>query len=216
MTIKLVFVFALLTCSRLVTYSQFKFDVPVRVPNANEHRKLDVMLTVSPNMLINTPNGIQAAGGFKLQIFLNEHISADADIVLGNEYIHTGPGIIGLPLGLLASVIGLNGLHFEESLFLLGFIALSVEHTSYHIPVSNDMDISPFISFLRYKVARPYSYSIDPLRIDEQLSFATGVQINKYFGRFMLSPYAEYNIGYKDHLSGANVGVYFGVNLGRK
>jgi hypothetical protein len=47
--------------------------------------------------------------------------------------------------------------------------------------------------------------------VSEQFSFASGLQINKYFGRFVLSPYAEYNIGYEDHISGFNIGVYCGI-----
>jgi len=45
------------------------------------------------------------------------------------------------------------------------------------------------------------------------MSFASGVQLNKYFGRFVLSPYAEYNIGYRNHIPGYNIGVYCGVHF---
>ncbi len=58
-----------------------------------------------------------------------------------------------------------------------------------------------------------YGNHSDPDFIGEQLSFTSGVQINKYFGRFVLSPYTEFNVGYKDKIPGFNIGVYCGINF---
>ena len=99
----------------------------------------------------------------------------------------------------------------QDFLFAVAAIALSFEHISYHIPVKDNLDISPYVSLLRYKYAYEHGNYSDNDFIGEQMSFASGVQINKYFGRFMLSPYAEYNIGYKDHIPGFNFGVYCGI-----
>ena len=177
------------------------------------HSKGQSMLMVSPTVLINTPNGAQLAGGIKYQLFLGNRVSLDADFVFGKDYFHLGTGLIGLPIGLLA-------LEFEDDwwvfLFGLAAMALSFEHISYHIPVTTEMDISPYVSVFRYKYSYEYNNYSDTTFVGQQLSFASGVQINKYFGKFVFSPYCEYNIGYKDLGSRFNVGVYLGIYFARK
>ena len=209
---QLVLFFLLSTC--LVSYSQFEYYKPDTTKNI--HRSGEFIVSASPNVLLKTPNGSQMAAGIKMQLFLGKRFSIDGDLVFGRDYVHLGPGLIGLPLGLLAwssengALFGDDG-SLTEFLFSLAAIALSFEHISYHIPVENNLDIAPYVSLLRYKYAYEYGNYSDPDFIGEQLSFATGVQINNYFGRFVLSPYAEYNIGYKDHISGYNIGIYCGI-----
>ena len=177
------------------------------------HSKGQSMLMASPTVLINTPNGVQFAGGIKYQVFLGNRVSLDADFVFGKDYFHLGPGLIGLPIGMLL---------FEDDTewwsFLLGLamMAVSFEHISYHIPVTADLDISPYVSVLRYKNSYEYNNYSDTTFIGQQLSFATGVQVNKYIGKFLFSPYFEYNVGYKDLGSRFNVGVYLGIYFARK
>ena len=175
------------------------------------HRSGQSILSFSPTVLLNTPNGVQLAGGIKFQVFLGKRLSIDADFVISKDYLHLGPGLIGLPIGLF-------GLSFDDEegpvqsfLLSVAAIALSFEHISYHIPVTTELDISPYVSLLRYKSSYEHSESSDPDFIGEQLSFATGVQMNRYYGRFVLSPYGEYNIGYKDLDSRFNIGVYLGI-----
>jgi hypothetical protein len=161
---------------------------------------------------------VQFAGGIKYQLFLSKRFSIDADIVFSKDYYHLGPGIIGLPIGLLA----LNSRNEEytslsDFLFSVAAIVLSFEHISYHIPLNPDLDISPYISLLRYKSSYEHNNFSDPDFIGEQFSFATGVQINKYYGKFVFSPYGEYNVGYKDLDSRFNIGFYFGIYfIGKK
>jgi hypothetical protein len=169
------------------------------------------ILSFSPTVLLNTPNGIQLAGGIKFQLFLSERLSIDADIVLSNNYFHLGPGVIGVPIGFLGLTSDDEDAPLSSFLFSVAAIALSFEHISYHIPVTTELDISPYVSLLRYKSSYEHSDSSDPDFIGEQLSFATGVQMNRYYGRFVLSPYGEYNIGYKDLDSRFNIGVYLGI-----
>jgi hypothetical protein len=159
------------------------------------------------------------AGGAKIQLFLNDRFSLDADLVFGRDYVHLSPGLIGLPLLLLAkgsneglSFGGDDG-SFTDFLISVALIAISFEHISYHVPLKNNLDISPYLSLLRYKYAYEHGKYSDLNFTGEQMSFATGVQFNKYFGRFVLAPYAEYNIGYSDHISGYNIGLYCGVYL---
>jgi hypothetical protein len=176
------------------------------------HRAGQSILSASPTVLLNTPNGVQLAGGIKFQIFLGKRLSIDADIVFSNDYVHFGPGIIGVPLGLFAwnSEEDTEFEDFNSFLLAIAAIALSFEHISYHIPVRSDFDIAPFISLLRYKSSYLHDYPGDPDIVGEQLSFATGVQVNRYYGRFVLSPYGEFNLGYRDLAPRINLGVYLG------
>ncbi len=105
--------------------------------------------------------------------------------------------------------------NFGDSFTGVIFGALAVvsgfEHISYHIPLSNNLDLAPYISLLRYKYSYEYGNYSNPDFISEQLCFASGIQLNKYFGKFVLSPYAEFDVGYKDHAPGFNIGAYFGI-----
>jgi hypothetical protein len=99
----------------------------------------------------------------------------------------------------------------SELLFMAAAMVLSAEHISYNIPVKSSMDISPYLSLLRYKSSYKYgNYSNTDVK-NEQLSFAVGLEFNKYFKRFLLSPYFEYNMVYVDHISRINAGVYCGI-----
>ena len=207
-------------CLSLVAYSQFEYNNPDTTVRMNRHKEREMIFAASPTLLMNTPNGARLVGGVKLGVFLGKRFSVDADLVIGRDYVHTGPGLIGLPLYLIASASNsqndeLFSWDDESSLtnFLISiaFVALSFEHISYHIPLAKDVEFSPYISLLRYKYSYVHRNYSDVNFVSEQFSFASGLQINKYFGRFVLSPYAEYNIGYKDHISGFNVGVYCGI-----
>jgi hypothetical protein len=213
-------VFFLLISTCLSGYSQFEY---YKSDSTKTHHKSgDFSISASPNILFSTPNGTQAAGGIKIQLFISKRVSLDGDFVFGKDYLHLGPGIIGIPVILIAGrafmrdegiAFGEGGSSMTDIIFYLAAMALSFEHISYHIPLKKETDISPYVSFLRYKSAyKTGSYS-DPDYIGEQLSFTTGIQLNKYFGRFVLSPYAEFNVGYKDKIPGYNVGVYCGINF---
>ena len=176
------------------------------------HSKGQSMLMASPNVLINTPNGVQFAGGIKYQLFFGNRVSLDADFVFGKDYFHLGTGLIGLPIGILAIE---EGGEWWSFLFGLAAMALSFEHISYHVPVTPDLDISPYVSVLRFKNSYEFNSNSDTTFIGQQFSFATGIQIYRYFGKFVFSPYCEYNLGYKDLGSRFNVGVYLGIYFAR-
>jgi hypothetical protein len=177
------------------------------------HSKGESMLMASPTVLINTPNGVQFAGGLKYQVFLGNRVSLDADFVFGKDYFHLGPGLIGLPIGLLITE---DDTEWWSFLLGLAVMALSFEHISYHIPVTTDLDISPYVSVFRFKSSYEFNNYSDATFIGQQFSFATGVQVYKYLGKFVFSPYCEYNVGYQDGGSRFNVGVYLGIYFARK
>ena len=215
---KLLTYFSLLVFPCAVTYSQFEYYNPDATKN--QHMAGDKIFSLSPNILINTPNGVQIAGGAKFQVFLGKNFSIDADIVFGRDYYHFGPGIIGIPIALITFGGGNNSDESSSTLseifFYAAAMALSFEHISYHIPLKKFTDIAPYISLLRFKSSYEYGNDSNPEFAGQQLSFATGIQINKYYGKFVLAPYAEYNIGYKDNISGINIGIYCGFNFIQK
>jgi len=208
----LVFWFILIT-SNLAGYSQFEFYDPEATKT--QHHAGDFIISASPDVLFNTPNGTQFAGGLKIKAFISKRISVESDIVFGRDYVHAGPGLIGIPVGLLTfgygSGDGEGAQSLEEFLFYLGAIVLSFEHMAYNIPLQKNVDISPYVSLLRFKSAYENGNDSNPAFAGEQVSFAAGIEVEKYFGRFVLSPYAEFNVGYTDHLAGYNVGVYCGI-----
>jgi hypothetical protein len=195
----------------ITSYSQFEYYRPDTT--VMKHHKGERSFSVSPNVLIHTPNGIQIAGGFKTRYFVSNRISMDADLVLGRKYLHFGPGIIAVPFLLFQPNAINSGYEFEsfgELFFFLGLYMLSFEHVAYHIPLKKFADISPYVSLLRFKSAGNSEFTTSEYPGAANLTFATGVELNKYFGRFALEPYIEYNIGYKDHISGIYLGVYCG------
>ena len=207
----LFFTIIILFCS-IYSYSQFEYYKPDKTVVKNYKRGSS--FSVSPNVLINTPNGVKLAGGLKTRFFVSNRISLDADLVLSRKYIHCGPGILAVPF-LLFQPDAINSDYmfdtFGDFLVFLGFYFLSFEHIAYHIPLKQFADISPYVSLLRFKTAVEEEYLINNNSGTGQLSFASGIELNKYFGRFILSPYVEYNIGYLDHVSGINLGIYCGI-----
>ncbi len=196
----------------ICSYSQFEYYKPDEA--VMKHHKGERSFSLSPDVLINTPNGTQFAGGLKTSFFVSNRISLDADLVLGRKYAHVGPGIFAVPF-LLFQPNALNSDYEFDSigdfLLFLGFFTLSFEHIAYHIPAGQTADISPYISLLRIESAGEDEFPTSDNPGTAHLSFATGIELNKYIGRFSISPYIEYNIGYKDHISGINLGVYCGI-----
>jgi hypothetical protein len=192
---------------------QNKIGADTQVSGGIVHSLGDFSFAGSPNILINTPNGIQFAGGLKIRMFLGKRFSFDSDLMFGRDYIHGGPGIIGIPIWMFAMGSGNEDVEssWSDFLFKLAAMALSAEHMAYHVPVGTRADLSPYISLLRYKSAYEYGVYSETNRTNEQFSFATGLELNKYFKRLFLAPYVEWNIGYADHISGFYTGVYCGM-----
>jgi hypothetical protein len=69
--------------------------------NRGNHSFGDICLYGSPDILFNTPNTVQFGGGIKFRLFLAKRFSLDADMVFARDYVHGGPGVIGIPIWLL-------------------------------------------------------------------------------------------------------------------
>jgi hypothetical protein len=210
--------FLILSALCPVVISQNNTQAPLQVSDRISHSLGDLSFSGAPVVLFNTPNGTQFAGGFKMRIFMGRRFSFDADIVFSRDYLHTGAGIIGIPLWMLTlgSSVSDEESTFSEFLLKIAAMALSAEHFAYHAPVAKDFELSPYISVLRYKYANRYANYSDTTFISDQLNFAAGIELNKYYKHFLLSPYIEFNIGYKDHIPGVNVGIYCGVFIPNK
>lgn len=170
----------------------------------------DFSISVSPDLLCNTPNGVQLAGGLKMNAYVCRWISFETDFVAGRDYFHFGPGIAGIPLFMLFLSEGIEADSFGGLLLKAFIMALSAEHVAGHIPVKEVIDISPYISLLRFKYSYKYGEYDSFDYAGDQVSCAIGIQVNKYFNRFYISPYAEVNVGYEDRIPGYNIGIYCG------
>jgi hypothetical protein len=213
--IRVVGLFALIHVLVLDTYSQVE---PVELNQPYSAEFGDFRIGLAPVLLGNTPNGMQFGGSIYLRVYLNKYVSFDTDLCLSRDYLHLGPGIFGIPIAMLFLSSSsdpdsddegteLSGDGIVSFLIRVTLVLLSVEHMSAHIPVYQDLEISPYVSFLRYRSQNVYSGEMPVNRIPEQFCFAAGLSIEKGFGRFVLSPFIEYNIGYKDKVSGYIAGL---------
>jgi hypothetical protein len=180
------------------------------------HSKRDASISLSSGMITNNPFESQFAGGVKIRMFVGKRVSFDTDLMIGKNYFHLGPGIVGLPLLILGTELGFSSDDdgsFGLLLFKLAAMALSAEHIAYHFPVQNNTDISPYVSLLRFKQLTIDDLNIAPEDNYAHASFVAGLEFNRYFKRFVLSPYAEYNIAYDSYIKGFNFGVNFGYYI---
>lgn len=179
----------------------------------------DFRIGLAPVLLGNTPDGLQFGGRIHLSAYVSRYISFDTDLCLARNYVHAGPGIIGIPVAMLfvnsflaeaedddeGTEISRDGM--VSFLFKVTCVLLSVEHISAHIPVYKDLGISPYVSFLRYRSQYAYSVEMPENRVPDQFCFATGISLEQNIGRFVLAPFIEYTIGYRDKVSGYIAGL---------
>jgi len=210
------YLFALffLFCS-VILCAQYTNETSNPSPEITNHSYRDFIVSASPDLLFNTLNGLQFAGGLKIKMFIGKRLSFDSDLVISRDYLHGGFGLIGIPLWLIIS--GTNLYNAEESrslseLLAMGvFLLLSTEHAAINIPVRRDLDLSPYISLLRLKESYKHGDYSNPYVANQQACFAAGLELNKYFRRIVLAPYVEYEVGYTDRISGFNMGIYCGI-----
>jgi len=184
------------------------------------HFKRDFSISASPDILFNSPNGNIFAGGLKIRLFVGERFSFDSDILIGRQFVQIAPGVIGIPAILLGYQFGFGeeeeNQTLSEILIMGALIVLSVEHFAYHIPVKSYMDISPYMSLLRFRQFTNVTDSQNAEGFESSPCFAVGLEVNKYFGRFILSPYVDYSIAYSGPIRGFTCGINFGYYFTKK
>jgi hypothetical protein len=216
---KLLFTFSIfLFSAALVAQIQ---DKPEELnPGLTVHSKKDFSISASPDILFNTPNGNIIAGGIKLRVFVGKRFSFDSDVMFGQNFMQLSPGVIGIPAILLGYELGFGSDEednsFAEFLIMGALMVLSVEHFAYHIPVKGYIDISPYMSLLRFRQFTNVANSENADGIEGSACFAAGIEVNKYFKKFILSPYADYNVGYSGPIHGFTCGINFGYYFSYK
>ena len=214
----------------LLTFSIFLFSVVLVAQIQDEpeqlnfgqtvHSKKDVSISASPDILFNTLNGNIIAGGLKLRVFVGKRFSFDSDIMFGRHFMQLAPGIIGIPAILFGYELGFGSEEgdntFAEFIIMGVLMVLSVEHFAYHIPVKGYIDISPYVSLLRFRQFTNVANSENADGVEGSACFAVGLEVNKYFKKFILSPYADYSIGYSGPIRGFTCGINFGYYLSYK
>ena len=184
------------------------------------HSRHDFAIYGSPNLLFHSNNNDQFALGIKARMYIGKKISFETDLLLGRNYFHFGPGIIGLPIWyffLNNSPVGNdfedeNGGSLQDLLINAMIMCLSAERISYHIDAGRTAEISPYISLLRLRSSPEPGIVIDSEEYSaSQLSFALGIGYDAYFSKFLLTPYIEYNRTYDGSLSDFFTGIYFGL-----
>ena len=214
--------FILLSC--IITAQEINStNKPDDLTSGIVHGAGDITISASPNLVSNFSYETLFAGGIKLSVFMGKRFSFDSDIVFGKDYVHFGPGIIGLPLFLIFFAPGEATFDSDEGDTSFGsfmakivLMVCSAEHFAYHIPLNNNLEIAPYTSLLRFKQLSNVEGSINPDEIESAICFAIGAEMNTYFKNFVLSPYIDYNNAYNGSLHGLNLGVYLGYNFARK
>ena len=143
--------------SILAVHAQDNFFEIVPEEQTGLHHKRDFSIFLSTAYLsANSPYNSTLSGGIKMRMFLGERFSFDSGFLIGKDHSQWGFGTVGLPLWMLG--MGLFSDEDEDiesqllrTLILGVVMLLSAEHIAYHIPVQNNLELSPYVSFLRMK-----------------------------------------------------------------
>lgn len=186
--------------------------------NATSHSFRDVNISlITPNVLYDSQAGTLIGGGLKLRMFVSRRFSFDSDLIVGRDFLHYGPGIVGLPLWCIAASSGIN-FNSDDGQYqsLAGFLMIGVimilsgEHFAYHIPVNSNTEISPYLSILRFKQLKNVQGPNNSVVNGVNYNCAIGIEINQYIKRFIVSPYIDYEMAYNGTGHGINIGFSLG------
>jgi hypothetical protein len=194
-------------------YSQDSTVVDNKPTGKTFHVYKDASIALAPAVRWDEPVGTSFAGSLKMKMFLGRRWSFDTELVFGKDYMTFGPGIIGIPLWLLGFPAGDDdGYSFNDLIFVGVISALTAEHIAYHIPLKNFADLSPYVSLLRFRAAYGNNPE-NPYLNAGSVCFGAGLELNKYFNKFVLSPYVEYSQAYTDNHGTITAGLYFGFYI---
>jgi hypothetical protein len=177
------------------------------------HVYKDAGIAFAPTYRYATSEGSSMAGTLKMRMFLGKRFSFDSEISVGKDYLTFGPGLLGIPCWLLLFPSLNEDMSFDELIGVAILAALTAEHTAYHIPLKKYTDLSPYISLLKFKTYYGSYKDAHPDTWNNQVCFALGIELNKYFNKVVLSPYVEYNQGYGDPHGFMYAGVYLGFYI---
>jgi hypothetical protein len=177
------------------------------------HVYKDAGISFAPTYRYAASEGSSMAGTLKMRMFLGKRFSFDSEISIGKDYLTFGPGLLGIPCWLLLFPSLDEDMSFDEMIGVAILAALTAEHVAYHIPLKKYTDLSPYISLLKFKTYYGSYKDAHPDTWEDQVCFAIGIELNKYFNKIVLSPYVEYNQGYGNPHGFMYTGVYLGFYI---
>jgi hypothetical protein len=171
----------------------------------------DFSMGLSANAIMYTDYGAKTAGGLTMQLFLTDNVSLNSNFQFGPNYVH-------MPIGMaLASLVFLSGDPSgcsniscnDDDYWAVLLIILFSEGVSFHLPVLNNVVVSPYINPMGV------DYWYEPNRIDDSpflFTFSAGTKLNLFAGEnFNFAPYVEYKTIYGQGQPGFGAGVTLNV-----
>ncbi|KPK85883.1 MAG: hypothetical protein AMS27_06405 [Bacteroides sp. SM23_62_1] len=166
----------------------------------------DFILGLAPNYVYREDAFPRITGSLNMQYFIARNVSINGNISLGQDYAHFGPGILGVPW----MALGTFQTWFSSDDFLMLFLIMagSFENTSFHFPVGNNLDLSPYFSLLRFQ----YLYEPPVSRFNDfSGGLALGSKLNIILSdHWIIAPYIEYTRTYISGHDGIQGGFYAG------
>ena len=93
----------------------------------------------------------KTAFGISGEYMLGKHVGIEASIAAGKDYLHFGPALFMVPLTLLLSKTKEDENKDKELLIFLATGLSFFEQTNYHIHLSSNFELIPFLSILRFR-----------------------------------------------------------------
>lgn len=146
------------------------------------------------------------AYGVNMRVFVTKRISFDTDLQFGKGFAQFGLGLMSLPVvTFLGGKDLLTGTLSSGDFYMFGLLCLAAEHTTYHIPVAKNFDVSPYICLLREKIVEGH----------DQLYYAGGLELNMYFKNWVFTPYIDTDRAYWKNEPNNKFRTNIGLHLGR-
>lgn len=170
----------------------------------------DIIVELSPVLISVNRDNPSFGGGLNLQYYISKRVNLNGYLVISGKYGHFNLGIISVPL-LIAfeSPEGIGSENLEEFLLQLLLLVTVFENPSFHIPLNASTDFSVYAGVLRFI----FDERNIPAGSTDNNSFLAcyfGLRLNRYFGRFVLTPYGEVSFRYRDFSPSVNAGLHLG------
>jgi len=210
--------FAVLTISGLYACPLAAQEDFYEEPTAVMHELRDWTISASPTYAYH-PNGFpRVVGGLNSMVLLGKYFSLNANMAAGPGYIHFGSGIIGIPAIIMGGGdIIFADLEFEAFIIWAALLALAFENFNIHIPLTSILELSPYISLLRFKYIKE---GYGGQGFDWNVNIVGGVRLNIFMtDRFFIAPFVEAirdwgqrGRGFWGVAGGIHAGFYFRKN----
>jgi hypothetical protein len=146
--------------------------------------------------------------GIHGEYMLGKRLGVEFSVAGGKDYFQMGTGAILFPLGLLLSKADNDG---GGGLLLLLFTVASLfEHTNYHIPLTPNLELVPFVSLLNIRYIYDEGH---PFRFDTFPSWSVGTKLS-LITKTNWYVHSSIEVGKLYH-TGRPKGYQAGIHLGR-